>query len=168
MPDLSFHIDLANINDIDKMVLLSKAKRLAYEKAQPMFWAYAGEEGDEKQKAWFKTLLSNPDYLMLTAKDTNQVLVGFVIGKLIEAPEVYQPGGLTLLIDDFCVVDTKLWSTVGRDLMNVIKKLAQEKGATQVVVVCGAHDQLKSHFLKDNQLSIVTNWYWGKIEDEKK
>jgi len=72
------------------------------------------------------------------------------------------------LIDDFCVVDTKLWSTVGRDLMNVIKKFAQEKGATQVVVVCGAHDQLKTHFLKDNQLSIVTNWYWGKIEDEKK
>ena len=163
MPDLSCHIHFANIDDIDKMVLLSKLKRLAYEKAQPMFWAYAGEDGDEKQKAWFKELLNNSDYLILTAKDANQDLVGFVIGRLISAPEVYQPGGLTLMIDDFCVLDDKLWPDVGRDLIKEIKRHAQAKGAIQVIVVCGAHDHFKTQFLKDNQLSIVSHWYWGDI-----
>lgn len=37
--------------------LLSKAKRLAYEKIKPIFWSYTGPEGDEIQKAWFKELL---------------------------------------------------------------------------------------------------------------
>ena len=33
----------------------------------------------------------------------NSDIVGFIIGRLVPAPEVYNPGGLTLMIDDFCV-----------------------------------------------------------------
>jgi hypothetical protein len=34
----------------------------------------------------------------------NNELAGFIlIGRLMVAPEVYNPGGLTLLINDFCV-----------------------------------------------------------------
>ena len=35
----------SQLSDIEAMVLLCKAKRLAYEKAQPQFWCYAGESG---------------------------------------------------------------------------------------------------------------------------
>ncbi|RUP36172.1 MAG: hypothetical protein EKK63_18265 [Acinetobacter sp.] len=41
-----FVVRASQLSDTLAMVLLSKAKRLAYEKAQPQFWCYAGEEGD--------------------------------------------------------------------------------------------------------------------------
>ena len=39
----------SQLPDIDVMVSLSKSKRLEYEKAQPQFWGYAGEKGDNSQ-----------------------------------------------------------------------------------------------------------------------
>lgn len=39
-------------SDTSAMVSLSKAKRKLYEKAQPQFWRYAGEEGDKAQEKW--------------------------------------------------------------------------------------------------------------------
>lgn len=50
------------------MVSLSKAKRLDYEKAQPQFWRYAGEEGDNTQRQWFKGLLEDKNYVMFTVE----------------------------------------------------------------------------------------------------
>ncbi|WCR57421.1 hypothetical protein [Rickettsia asembonensis] len=40
-------------------------------------------------------------------------MLGFIIGRLIEAPEVYDPKGLILIIDDFCVETENDWSFVG-------------------------------------------------------
>ncbi len=164
---MDIQIYLANLNDIDDMSRLSKDKRLAYEKAQPKFWAYAGAKGDEIQKVWFKELLDNPEYLLFIAKDSNQQCMGFVIGKLMQSPQVYNPGGLTLLIDDFCVATDALWSSVGLQLLKQIKKCSQEKGAIQVIVVCGHHDKLKAKFLNENNLNIVSDWYLGEFDNEK-
>lgn len=161
---MDIQIYLANLDDIDDMSRLSKAKRLAYEKAQPKFWAHAGEKGDEIQKAWFKELLDNPEYLLFIAKDLNQQCMGFVIGKLMQSPQVYNPGGLTLLIDDFCVATDALWSSVGLQLLKQIKKHSKEKGAIQVIVVCGHHDKLKAKFLNENKLNIVSDWYLGDMD----
>ena len=47
-----------HFSDTLAMVSLSKAKRKLYEKAQPQFWRYAGEEGDKAQEKWFKELLA--------------------------------------------------------------------------------------------------------------
>ncbi|MEY3197404.1 MAG: hypothetical protein RLZZ59_775, partial [Pseudomonadota bacterium] len=52
-------IRTSQLSDISAMVSLSKAKRLAYEKAQPQFWRYAGEEGDKVQRQWFTELLED-------------------------------------------------------------------------------------------------------------
>ena len=54
-------------SDISAIVSLSKAKRLSYEKVQPQFWRYAGEEGDKAQGKWFKELLEDKNYVMFTA-----------------------------------------------------------------------------------------------------
>jgi chloramphenicol 3-O phosphotransferase len=151
------------ISDLDDMALLSKAKRLNYEKAQPQFWRYAGKQGDNAQRKWFKTLLESKEYLLLTAQNHNKKMIAFVIGKLITAPEVYDPKGLTLMIDDFCVKSENLWESVGEELIKIIKDHAKIRGATQMVVVCGAHDDLKCKFLKKQNLSIASNWFVGEI-----
>ncbi len=145
LPAIDFHIRSSNLLDIDAMVSLSKDKRMLYEKAQPQFWCYAGEKGDDTQRLWFKELL------------------GFVIGPLIAAPQVYYPGGLTLMIDDFCVSCVNLWQSVGAGLIAAIKAAAMAKGATQIVVVCGAHDHSKRQFLSEQDLSIASMWFVGEV-----
>lgn len=149
--------------DIEAMVSLSKTKRLAYEKAQPQLWRYAGESGDNAQKKWFKELLSDENYLMFTAESSAQEILGFVIGKLMSAPEVYNPSGLTLMIDDFSVTDESKWYSIGFKLVQEIEAIAKKKGAAQVLVVCGAHDEPKRRFLKNMGLTVASEWYVGSI-----
>lgn len=145
------------------MVLLSKAKRLSYETAQPQFWRYAGEEGDNTQRQWFTELLKDKNHVMFTAESDTKEILGFIIGKLMPAPEVYNPGGLTVMIDDFCVKSENLWQSVGAKLIKDIKAAAKIKGATQIVVVCGAHDHPKRKFLSEQNLSIASEWFVGGI-----
>jgi predicted acetyltransferase len=189
-----FLVRTSQLSDISEMVSLSKAKRMLYEKAQPQFWRYAGEEGDKAQEKWFGELLGSNDHIMLTAVsnchprengDPDALLLdsrlrgndikGFIIGKLMPAPEVYNPGGLTLMIDDFlvapklhsseggCVQSENLWQSVGHRLIEEIKAAAKARSATQILVVCGAHDHLKRNFLSEQNLSIASEWFVGGI-----
>ena len=173
----SINIRTSQLSDIDAMVSLSKAKRLSYEKAQPQFWRYAGEEGDNTQRQWFQELLEDKNYVMFTAIENchprengdpvldsrirGNDIIGFIIGKLMPAPEVYNPGGLTLMIDDFCVQSEKLWQSVGHRLIATVKAVAKDKGATQIVVVCGAHDHPKRKFLSEQNLQVASEWFVG-------
>lgn len=81
----------------------------------------------------------------------------------MKAPEAYDPGGLTLMIDDFCVKAPELWNTVGKSLINKIKIIVKAKGAEQILIVAGAHDQAKVQFLRSIVLSIASEWYIGSI-----
>lgn len=158
-----FVVRTSELTDTLAMVSLSKAKRLAYEKAQPQFWRYSGEEGDNTQRQWFKKLLADEKYLMFTAESNTKEILGFIIGKLMPAPEVYNPGGLTLMIDDFCVNCENLWQSVGHKLIEAIKAPAQSKSVAQILVVCGAHDHAKRKFLSEQNLSIASEWFVGGI-----
>ncbi|MBK2005408.1 GNAT family N-acetyltransferase [Francisella noatunensis subsp. orientalis] len=158
-----FVVRTSEITDISTIVALSKAKRLAYEKAQPQFWRYAGEEGDNTQKHWFTELLEDENHVMFTAESDAKEILRFVIGKLISAPEVYNPGGLTLMIDDFCVQSENLWQSVGHKLIEGLKAAAKTKGTTQTLVVCCAHDPPKRKFLSEQSLSIASEWFVGGI-----
>jgi predicted acetyltransferase len=151
------------LEDIEGLVSLSKKKRLAYEKAQPRFWRYAGPDAEKSQTQWFTDLLSHKDYIILTATDDNLEILGFIIGQLTRAPEVYNPGGLTLTIDDFCVQTEDLWHSVGEELLKNIKREAKNKGVVQVLVVAGAHDIHKRQFLMNQNLSIASQWFLGEI-----
>ena len=158
-----FVVRTSQLSDTIAMVSLSKAKRMLYEKAQPQFWRYAGEEGDNTQRRWFAELLEDKNYVMLTAESDAKEILGFIIGKLMSAPEVYNPGGLTLMIDDFCVNCENLWQFVGHELIEETKAAAKAKGATQILVVCGAHDHPKRKFLSEQNLQVASEWFVGGI-----
>lgn len=136
--------------------MLSYKKRRQYEKEQPQFWRYAGERAEISQAKWFKELINLNDYICLTAI-YNEKIIGFIIGQLIESPEVYNPEGPALKIDDFCIEEESNWGIVGKMLINEVKKLEKAKGVVQVLVVCGTADILKSDFLKDQGLTIASN-----------
>ena len=159
---MSVMIRKSRLSDIDNLVSLSKEKRLNYEKAQPQFWRYAGNDGDNLQKKWFMELLDDDNYLMFMA-EKHEMILGFIIGKLICAPEVYNPGGLTMMIDDFCVQSEDLWETIGSQLIDTIKIPSKVKNASQILVVCGAHDVKKREFLMNQNLSITSEWFVGNL-----
>jgi hypothetical protein len=155
-----FTIRHAGIDDVAAIVALSDQKRRDYEKAQPQFWKRAAY-ANECQAEWFVHLLNTDDHMLLLAEDAG--VVGFIIGRTMSAPEVYDPGGLTLMIDDFCMSEPNLWLGVGAALLDQLKQEAQEKGAMQVVVACGNHDGAKINFLESMGLSVATRWYVGGI-----
>ncbi|WPY00714.1 GNAT family N-acetyltransferase [Candidatus Trichorickettsia mobilis] len=159
----NFTIRSSQPSDISAIVSLSKAKRLSYEKAQPQFWRHKGEAGDKIQEKWFKELLEDKNYVMFTAKSETQEILGFIIGRLMPAPEVYNPGGLTLMIDDFCLADQAEWHSIGSKLVQEIKAIAKTKGTAQVLVVCGAHDEPKRRFLRNIGLTVASEWYVESI-----
>lgn len=180
-----FIIKQVESKDIEAMISLSRSKRLAYEKAQHKFWCYAGKEGDNSQRQWFKELLGDKNYLMFTAvrdcerskaiQENNgppqshsllcddESVIGFIIGELIPASKVYNPSGLTLKIDDFCVRSENLWQSVGAELIKAIKAAAQREDATQIIVVCESHDHSKRKFLSEQNLSIASERFVGGI-----
>lgn len=147
--------------DLPFMVSLSREKRLQYEKAQPQFWRHA-DDAEEMQLQWFGELLHNDQYILLVAEAVEKV-DGFIIGQFITAPPVYQPGGLTLMIDDFCVSDDVLWPAVGGRLISEINSISRKKNVVQLLVTCGAHDQSKKQFLDELGLSVASEWYVGNI-----
>jgi hypothetical protein len=155
-------IEKAVKSDIASMVHLSYQKRRAYEKAQPQFWKYATGAEDIQSK-WFEELLSRDDHIILVAKSHIEI-IGFIIGKLVKAPKAYAPGGLTIMIDDFCIKSEADWQVVGLKLMNTIKNIAKEKNISQFCIVSGAHDKPKCEFLESFGLSIASKWYVGNIK----
>ena len=158
--NLTSQIRHSTKQDIDWMVELSHLKRTEYEKQQKQFWKMA-KNSDEIQKKWFAEELEKENVIALCAKDQS----GFVIGKLISPPEVYD-AGLTLMIDDFCVKSADLWRSVGTDLLNEIKSETKAKGAKQIVVVCGDFDSEKYQLLEKLNLKVASRWYVGSLIDQ--
>jgi len=144
-------------NDIPWMVNLSYAKRFEYSKHQPLFWKIA-ENSNEIQARWFEEELQNEKAIALCDSQKQ----GFIIGKLVNPPEVYD-AGLTLMIDDFCVQTPNLWQTIGRNLLEECVKSGKEKGVKQILCVCGDFDAEKYKLLENLNLTVASRWYCGEI-----
>lgn len=153
-------IQFSSKDDIEDMVALSYQKRKYYEEAQPQFWKYA-ENAEKVQADWFRELLGRDDHIILSAKNDDDIVVGFIIGRVIPAPEVYNPGGMTLMIDDFCVEDESMWEAIGTPLVESIKEVSLGYNVSQILVVSGDHDDTKNLFLENIGLSVASRWYVG-------
>jgi len=84
---------------------------------------------------------------------------GFLIATMVPAPPVYDPGGLTCLVDDFTVATPDLWASVGRELLDEATRLSRPKGAVQTVVVCGPQDAPKRAMLLDSGHIVASEWF---------
>ena len=144
---------LANEQDISWIVSLSYEKRLNYSLVQPDFWKMANNS-NKIQSKYFKKEIMKKNVIALCHKNN----LGFIIGQLIEPPEVYD-AGLTLMVDDFCVKSTDSWTTIGKELLEEAISVGKQKGAKQILIVCGNHDKQKQNLLKQMNLNTVSKWY---------
>ena len=150
-------IRTAQADDVAGMVALSEQYRRQLETYQPVFWRKAdGSAG--AQTRYFLSLLQRPDVLALVHRAVDG-LAGFLIAALREAPPVYAPGGLTCVIDDFCVAEESYWPKAGTALLREAMRVARARGAVQIVVVCPHRDQAKLTLLAAEGLSAASEWH---------
>ena len=160
----NYRIRTAEDPDLEEILNLANAKRLEYQTYQPVFWRVA-EDAIAQQADYIASQIVDEKVIALVATSESKI-VGFVIGRLVSAPPVYNPGGLTCSIDDFVVNRDDLWETVGVDLLDQVRKLAVSKGAVQIVVVCGHHDESKKKALQKSSLTIASEWWVAPIKSD--
>jgi hypothetical protein len=144
--------------DLDSIAALAEERRIDYELAQPHFWRRA-PDGIEQHRPWLNHLIESDDVISLVAMDDLSEFAGFLFATLVTAPPVYAPGGPLGLIDDFALSDRALWPTIGDELLTAAKADLASRGATQVVVVCGAHDEAKRAVLREGSMTVASEWY---------
>jgi len=125
----------ARADDLEPILALADDRRRQYASYQPVFWRPAPDAA-ARQRIYLDSLIADVTVITLVAI-CDQTFVGFVIGHLVPAPAVYDPGGPTCTVDDFTVDHPESWATVGVDLLNAIQEDARHRGAAQLVVVCG-------------------------------
>lgn len=149
-------------SDLDRLLQLGEARRRQYAEYQPVFWRPATDATD-KQRPYLAKLIEDNAVITVVA-DTGGTLAGFAVGTIVAAPPVYDPGGPTCVIDDFAVAFPEQWPTVGVDLLGALRRAARERGAAQVVVVCGHLDGPKRTALEHSGLSIASEWWVAPLD----
>ncbi|HUX65777.1 MAG TPA: hypothetical protein VMV42_01390 [archaeon] len=77
--------------DLNEILDLANSKRLEYETYQPIFWRVA-PNAITQQRDYLANQIADEEVITLVATSGNE-LIGFVIGRLVSAPPVYNPGG---------------------------------------------------------------------------
>ncbi len=112
--------------------------------------------------AFIADLIEADDAISLVYDDDG-VVRGFAIGTLIDAPEVYDPGGPTSMIDDFMVDEPDAWRSIGRALLDAVTEAARARGAAQIIVVCGPDDLPKRSMLGAGGCTVATEWFTKQL-----
>jgi GNAT superfamily N-acetyltransferase len=141
------------------MVHLAERRRAAYEPHQPVFWRKA-KDSAERQKAWFERQIEDPAVIAIVAL-RERLAVGLIVGRVVDAPPVYDPGGRTCMVDDFTVSEPGLWPSVGGALLDELKRRAGMRGVVQTVVVAGHHDRPKQSLLDKAGFKMASTWWVG-------
>ncbi len=148
----------ATLEDIGDIALLSALKRKQYEKYQPQFHKEA-EGALELQKDFLRDSLLRDNVIALVHAGEGSMINGFIIGAIVTAPPVYNPGGKVCFVDDFMVSDPSLWDRVGKTLLDRVLELSKEKGAVLANVVCGPLDGSKKLLLSQYGFNVATEWH---------
>lgn len=148
----------AATSDVERMVRLADLKRREYERHAPVFQRPA-PNAMEVHRPWFEKLVEDQDVGTFVHEDSAGEVDGFLTITLGPAPPVYDPGGLSSLVDDFAVSSSDRWRSAGAALLEAGKRWAQDHGAVQVVVVCGPHDEPKREVLQAAGLYVASEWF---------
>lgn len=151
----------ARSEDLESILDLADARRRQYATYQPRFWRPAAD-AIARQRPYLAALIGDADVIALVAV-IDDAVVSYAIGRLTGSPPVYDPGGATCLVDDFTVADAAAWSTTGVELLRSVRRIAHQRGATQIVVITGHLDAAKRSALTASGLSIASEWWVGAV-----
>jgi hypothetical protein len=149
----------AQTHDALRMAELAELKREEYAAYAPVF--HRPKPNTRKMHATFLAgQVENAErHVALVHDAADGHIDGFLIASMVPPPPVYDPGGLTCLVDDFTVEAPDLWGSVGAELLDEAIRLSEPKGAVQTVVVCGPKDDPKRTMLLDSGHFVASEWF---------
>jgi GNAT superfamily N-acetyltransferase len=150
-------IRAAASEDVPGCATMVETARVRLEGFEPRLWRRAAGAAAATQ-AFFARLIDDPQALFLVAMDKS-ALVGFLIARVQPAPPVYDPGGPTALIDDFCVAAPARWADVGARLLTEARTRLKVRGIAQIIVVSPEREAGKMAMLKASGLSLASTWW---------
>ena len=157
MSEREVFVRTAKHSDVGDLVRISSKFRAELAEFQPQFWRVA-EGADEKQKGFFEFVVTQEKMVVLVAERAKCVC-GFLMAAFVPAPPVYDPGGLTCIVDDFGVSDANDWSEIGDLMLKHLAEQAEGKGCSQLVVICPHLHQGKRNLLDGSGFSIASEWW---------
>lgn len=151
--------------DLEVMLVLADRRRRLSQRFAPVFHRPAAD-AVRAQRPWFSALIADAGVGSFVYVDDAGTVDGFLVATLVEAPPVYDPGGLTCSIDDFVVAEESQWRTAGLELLSAARRWSVPRGAVQTVVVSGAGDLGKRELLRAAGLRVVSEWFSGPADDD--
>jgi len=161
-----FQVRAAVASDVETLLELAAKRREQYRLYQPQFWRPA-DDAVNKQRHFFHALIEDDDVAVLVATDPAGNVRGFGAARNLQAPPVYDPGGLTCVVDDFSVADDSDWPEVGPLLLQTLADWAATQNANQIVVVAARLDEAKRHMLREAKLSLASEWWVGRVSNSR-
>jgi hypothetical protein len=136
---------------------LAEAKREEYQRYQPTFWRKAGDSR-ERQRPFLERLVSDENVIAFVY-EVSGMINAFIIGSIMSAPPVHDPGGPVCLIDDFATVDDATCESAGAALLEAVTAEARRRGAVLCVVIAGRLDRAKREMLAAAGYTVASEWH---------
>jgi len=139
------------------MVALVSAKRAQLEAFEPVTW-HASKNAPAMTEEFFRLQVAEQGPIFLVATD-GPAVIGFINALLQPAPPVYDPGGKSIMIDDFAVVDGDIGDDAAMALLDAAISEGRGRGAMQVIIVAAAKDERAAKWFRARQLHVFSNWW---------
>jgi len=147
----------ASAADVQQMTLVMADKRKQLEMFEPVMWR-PSEAAAQMTPAFFTHQVGQPNVVARIAESGGRFL-GFVIGVIQDAPPVFAPGGKTVLIDDFVVVDGPEADDAASALIDAVMSEGRARGAVQIIAVAAARDERAVRWLEGRKLHVASQWW---------
>ncbi|MDO9336735.1 MAG: hypothetical protein Q7T61_10070 [Caulobacter sp.] len=144
----------ATAADVEACAALLSAHREQLMAWNPRFWNPSAIAGP-MTRAFLGHQVQQAETFLVFERDGVE---GFLIATPAANPPVFDPGGPSVLIDDFCVREGALWPEVGGALLGAAREGWREKGVAQVIAVCADADAAKKSFLQSQGLATTSVW----------
>lgn len=147
--------------DIDPMVELAVRQMHWLESHRDSFYA-TGPGLADTLRAAYGGLIEAADAVALVDESPKGV-EGFLLGKLVNAPPVYDPKGKVCLVDHFWVRDATNWKTVGLGIFGAANSRIRELGGVLSRIECQWQDEEKRVFLQSLGFTAASDWHYRDL-----
>ena len=152
----------AKSDDIPKIVELCEAERRRYEVGYANFYAVAPDYAQKKTESVAQ--LIDSDNALALVHETGGQIDGLILGRLVNAPPVYNPGGMVCLIEDFLVASPQGWPKTGAALEKAANERVRQLGGVLLVVESMHTATSKRDLLLSTGFNIASDWFCRDID----
>lgn len=154
---MAINIRAATAGDVQAMAQMIAEKRKQLEMFEPVMWR-PSEAAAQMTPSFFTHQVVQPNAIARVAEDGGRFL-GFAIGGLQDAPPVFAPGGKTVIIDDFAVIEGAQADEVASALLDAVMSEARARGAVQIIAIAAARDERAVRWLEGKKLHVASQWW---------